>query len=64
MLMYISDFLLFFHNMLLILLTRFILFVLGLACIHIATIHNHLNVLKFILNTSKNVNITVSLNVN
>lgn len=40
-----------------------ILFVLGLACIHIATIANHLNVLRFIINTSKNVNITVSLKV-
>jgi len=38
----------------------FILFVTGLACIHIATIANHLNVLKFIVNNSRNVNITVS----
>jgi len=30
----------------------------GLACIHIATISNHLNVLRFIVNNSKNVNIT------
>lgn len=34
----------------------------GLACIHIATIANHLNVLRFIVYNSKNVNITVSLN--
>lgn len=30
----------------------------GLACIHIATIANHLNLLRFIVNSSKNVNIT------
>lgn len=29
----------------------------GLACIHIATIANHLNVLRFILKSTKNVNI-------
>uniref|UniRef100_A0A2H8THA5 NF-kappa-B inhibitor cactus n=1 Tax=Melanaphis sacchari TaxID=742174 RepID=A0A2H8THA5_9HEMI len=30
----------------------------GLACIHIATIANHPNLLRFIVNSSKNVNIT------
>jgi hypothetical protein len=37
------------------------LFVSGLACIHIATIADHLNILKFVVDRSKNVNITVSI---